>query len=223
MGFLRSIIRISWTKIKIFWTFSITEIFFSCTTILENEYKGGVMRRVIILLFFFTSFYASSLAGDFALKSRDIHGQARSAIMLNGFGCDGQNLSPELSWSNVPEGTRSFAVTMYDPDAPTGSGWWHWLIFDISANNEGLEQNAGNISLDRAPKGSIQSRTDFGHPGYGGPCPPKAHGIHQYILTVYALDIGTLGLDENAMPALGGFYLNQHVLQKASIVFYCQR
>ncbi len=112
---------------------------------------------------------------------------------------------------------------MYDPDAPTGSGWWHWVVFDIPENEMQLKQNAGNLTLDLAPKGSVQSLTDFGKAGYGGPCPPEGHGFHQYIITVYALKTKMLGLDKNANPALVGYYLNGNTIEKASIVAYYKR
>jgi Raf kinase inhibitor-like YbhB/YbcL family protein len=159
----------------------------------------------------------------FTLRSNDLGGQATDKQVFNGFGCSGANVSPHLSWENAPEGTKSFAVTMYDPDAPTGSGWWHWLIFDIPATTKQLPSNAGSLSANLAPKGSIQSVTDFGQPGYGGPCPPPGHGAHTYIITVFALKVQKLGLGEKATPALVGYNLNANVLQKASIVMYYGR
>jgi Raf kinase inhibitor-like YbhB/YbcL family protein len=112
---------------------------------------------------------------------------------------------------------------MYDPDAPTGSGWWHWLVFDIPANINELVANAGNVSLNLAPKGSIQSITDYGAVGYGGPCPPEGHGLHQYIITVYALKTDSLGLTKDTNAAVVGYYLWNNTLAKASIVAYYQR
>lgn len=112
---------------------------------------------------------------------------------------------------------------MYDPDAPTGSGFWHWVVFDIPAGTTGLVTNAGNIKLQLTPKGTIQSVTDYGFKGFGGPCPPEGHGFHQYILTVYALKTDKLGLDENTTPAIVGFTLWQQTLAKASIVAYYKR
>ncbi len=112
---------------------------------------------------------------------------------------------------------------MHDPNAPTGSGWWHWLVFDIPANTKKLMNNAGNISNQLIPVGAIQSMTDFGKVGFGGPCPPKGHGFHQYIITVYALKIDKLGLDAKANPALVGYYLNANTIEKATIVSYYKR
>jgi Raf kinase inhibitor-like YbhB/YbcL family protein len=162
-------------------------------------------------------------AQTFTLKSNDIGGQATNQQVFNSFGCSGANISPELHWENTPEGTKSFAVTMYDPDAPTGSGWWHWVMFDIPAATRDLKSNAGTISTMLAPKGAIQSVTDFGMPGYGGPCPPPGHGFHRYVITVFALKLEKLGLDAKASPALVGYNLNANAIQKASIVMYYKR
>lgn len=152
-----------------------------------------------------------------------LHGQITSKQVYNGFGCNGENISPSLSWINAPEETKSFAVTMYDPDAPSGSGWWHWVVFDIPANITKLAENAGNTESDILPDSAIQSVTDFGTKGYGGACPPIGHGAHQYIITIHALNTESLGLDENAMPALVGYMINQHSIAKASVISYFER
>jgi Raf kinase inhibitor-like YbhB/YbcL family protein len=176
-------------------------------------------------LFFITALAALTQvqAQTFTLKSKDIGGQATNKEVFNGFGCTGENISPELSWENAPAGTKSFAVTMYDPDAPTGSGFWHWVVFDIPATVKELKTGAGNIAKNLAPAGCIQSNTDFGQPGYGGPCPPEGHGFHTYIFTVFALKTDKLGLDEKANPAMVGFYLNSNLIEKATIVMYFKR
>jgi Raf kinase inhibitor-like YbhB/YbcL family protein len=159
----------------------------------------------------------------FTLSSNDLGGEATINEEFNGFGCTGENQSPQLSWKNAPEGTKSFAVTMYDPDAPTGSGWWHWVVFDIPVSNNELVSGAGNRELNLTPKGVIQSITDYGANGYGGPCPPEGHGLHQYIITVYALKTDKLGLNESTNPAVVGYYLWNNTIAKASIVTYYQR
>lgn len=133
-----------------------------------------------------------------------------------GFGCTGGNKSPALSWSNAPEGTKSFAVTMYDPDAPTGSGWWHWVVFNIPANATKLAAGAGDPAAGTMPAGAVQSMTDFGKPGYGGPCPPEGHKPHRYIFTVYALKIDKIPLDDKASGALAGFFIKGNALASAS-------
>lgn len=165
----------------------------------------------------------SGFAQTFTLKSRDLGGQVTTQQVLNSFGCTGQNLSPQLSWENAPTGTKSFAITIHDEDAPTGSGFWHWVVFNIPANTTELKQGAGDASKNLLPKGSIQGMTDFGQPGYGGPCPPAGDKPHQYLITIYALKTDNLGLDSKASPGLVGFFLNSNALAKASIVTYYQR
>ena len=160
-------------------------------------------------------------AQTFTLSSNEIGGQATNKQFFGGFGCHGDNISPELSWKNAPAGTQSFAVTIYDKDAPTGSGFWHWLIFNIPANVTELKSNAGDVSKGIAPAGAIQSVTDYGQAGYGGPCPPPGP-IHEYLITVYALKT-KLNLDKNTTAAIVGFNLNANVIEKASIVMYAKQ
>tara|TARA_R100001369_G_scaffold2745_5_gene8893 strand:+ start:12955 stop:13305 length:351 start_codon:yes stop_codon:yes gene_type:complete len=112
---------------------------------------------------------------------------------------------------------------MYDPDAPTGSGWWHWVLFDIPTTATQLVANAGNINLNLTPEGAIQSITDYGSKGYGGPCPPKGHSLHQYIITIYALKTDKLGLNADTNAAIVGYNLWNNTLAKASIINYYQR
>lgn len=176
------------------------------------------MRNRICIISAFLLMLGSALSQTFTLKSSDIGGQVTQKQFFNGMGCSGQNISPQLSWENAPEGTAYFAVTMYDKDAPTGSGFWHWVIFNIPASVTELKSGVGDVSKKLAPKEAIQSITDFGKPGYGGPCPPPGPP-HQYLITVYALK-SKIELDKNASPAMVGFYLNQNMLSKASIVMY---
>jgi Raf kinase inhibitor-like YbhB/YbcL family protein len=157
--------------------------------------------------------------GKFTLSSPQVHSGSRIAMqqVFNGFGCTGQNVSPELHWSGVPAGTKSLALTVYDPDAPTGSGWWHWVVFNMDPKSTGLPANAGDENAKLVPEGSIQSRTDFGRTGYGGPCPPAGDKPHHYVFTLFALDVAQLPLDENAPAAMVGFYLHQHTIGKARL------
>ena len=178
-------------------------------------------NQVLIVALLFWAGMAS--AQTFTLKSNELGGQATNNQVFNGFGCTGENISPQLSWTNAPAATKSFAVTIYDGDAPTGSGWWHWLIFDIPSTEKELKQDAGNISRKLAPAAAIQSMTDFKAPGYGGPCPPPGSAPHKYVITVYALKTEKLGLDATANPALVGFMLEQNLIEKASLVFYYKR
>ncbi len=157
------------------------------------------------------------VAADFHVSSPVMKdkGTIANEQVFNGFGCTGGNTSPELIWQNAPKDTKSFAVTVYDPDAPTGSGWWHWLIFNIPPSTTKLPANSGKPDSGLAPKGSIQSMTDFGQPGYGGPCPPQGDKPHRYIFTVYALKVDLLPLRAEASGAMVGYYLHQNTLAKA--------
>jgi hypothetical protein len=124
------------------------------------------------------------------------------------------NRSPQLSWSGAPEGTRSFAITAYDPDAPTGSGFWHWTVANIPADVTDLAEGA---SSDGLPAGAVEGRTDFGEPGFGGAAPPPGHGPHRYIFTVFAVDTERLDVTPENSGAVFGFNLHFHTLAKASI------
>lgn len=159
-----------------------------------------------------------SLAGGFTLISPTIKNKAMigNEHVFNGFGCTGGNVSPELRWSNAPKDTKSFAVTVYDPDAPTGSGWWHWLIFNIPPDVTMLPAGAGKTDSNSAPQGTIQSMTDFGQPGFGGPCPPQGDKPHRYIFTVFALKVEQLPLKPDVSGAMVGYFLNQNAIAKAS-------
>jgi len=158
-------------------------------------------------------------AERFVLSSEQIKPGDRlsNEQVFKGFGCDGGNQSPSLRWQGAPEGTRSYALTLYDPDAPTGSGWWHWVIFNIPLTTHSLESGAGDIKAGKAPEGSIQSKTDFGVAGFGGACPPEGDKAHRYQFTIYALDTDQLPLEQDASGAMVGFYLNQHALAKATL------
>jgi hypothetical protein len=137
--------------------------------------------------------------------------------ILNGFGCTGKNISPALSWSDAPKGTKSFALNVFDPDAPTGSGFWHWVVFNIPADATGLPKGAGDPKSDAAPKGAIQIRNDYSFVGYGGPCPPPGDKPHRYEFRLYALDVDKLQADEKASAAVIGFNIHFHTLAEAEI------
>ena len=183
------------------------------------------MKKILFIAL--VGFLAVHNAGaeGFSLSSPQIQAKGRVAAeqVFNSFGCQGGNVSPALQWQDAPRDAKSFAVTLYDPDAPTGSGWWHWVIFNIPAHVSGLEKNAGSLEAGRAPAGSIQGRTDFGKPGYGGPCPPAGDKRHRYQFTVYALKTDKLPLDENAPAAMVGYYLDQNLIQKTVLTGYYSR
>ena len=157
--------------------------------------------------------------GGFRLASPDITDGATIADQhaFNGFGCAGGNISPAFSWSGAPAATKSFALTCYDPDAPTGSGFWHWVVFNIPAGATGLPRGAGDPKSPAAPKGAVQGRTDYGVSGYGGPCPPPGDKPHRYQFTVFAVDVDKLDVDAQSSAAVVGFNLHFHTLAKATL------
>ena len=160
---------------------------------------------------------AFAVQADLTLTSPDVaEGRMMAAEqVLNGFGCMGGNVSPALRWSGAPANTRSFALSMYDPDAPTGSGWWHWVVVDIPANATELSKGWGRSGTAQL-QGGRQTRTDFGAPGYGGPCPPPG-ASHRYVFTLFALDIDKLPVPDDASGALAGFNIGAHTLARATI------
>ena len=160
-------------------------------------------------------------AESFTLESDTLKGQISKAQEFDGFGCSGENISPELHWSHAPKGTKSFAITVYDPDAPTGSSWWHWLIVNISADTDKIALDASKKKL--LPKGAMETTTDYGHAGFGGACPPKGDKAHRYIFTIHALDVESLPVKADSKSAVVGFMINKHTIQKASMISYYQR
>ena len=142
--------------------------------------------------------------------------------VYSGFGCSGGNVSPALSWSGAPKDTRSFALTLYDPDTPTGSGWWHWLVYNIPASVSGLPAGAGGAG-GTLPAGAVQGRTDFGTAGFGGACPPAGDKPHRYIFTVYALKSDRIDVPDGASAAMVGFMIHANALAQASITAHYGR
>jgi Raf kinase inhibitor-like YbhB/YbcL family protein len=135
-----------------------------------------------------------------------------------GFGCSGGNRSPQLAWSGAPAGTKSFALTCFDPDAPTGSGFWHWLVVNIPAGVTELPLDAGNARSGKLPDGALQTRTDYGPPGYGGPCPPQGDHPHRYLFTIYAVSAEQLQVTADTSAAVVGFQLHFNTLAQASLM-----
>lgn len=158
---------------------------------------------------------------SFTLRSRELGGQLANKHYANGMGYTGQNLSPQLYWEHAPAATKSFAVTIYDLDAPTGSGFWHWVVFNIPSDIHELAAGAGDPGKELLPEEAVQSNTDTGMSGYIGAAPNDGPA-HRYLITVHALS-EKLALNKEATPALVGFNLHFIILAKASLLVYGQK
>ncbi|GAB4586138.1 YbhB/YbcL family Raf kinase inhibitor-like protein [Nocardia sp. IFM 10818] len=155
----------------------------------------------------------------FTVTSTDVtDGQPFANDQVSGvFGAGGKDISPQLSWSGFPAETKSFAITVFDPDAPTASGFWHWAVADIPAAVTSLAAGAGSEG-GALPTGAVQLRNDGGFPGYVGAAPPAGHGYHRYFITVHAVDVESLGIPADATPAYLGFNLFSHAIARAQII-----
>lgn len=180
-----------------------------------------VMRAPLMLLLFAS--IASSLgcsparSRQFTLRSADIQagGDIPRRFEFSGFGCKGENRPPELHWLDAPPGTKSFAVTVFDRDAPTGSGWWHWIVVNIPAHINRLPQGAGDRSGSALPEGAQQFRNDYGAQGWGGVCPPVGVRNHRYLFSVYALRVGKLNIPPGASAAYVGYVIQANAIGRS--------
>lgn len=182
-----------------------------------NLMNKNIVKFIFPLLSFFSGF---TYADEFKLKSTDI---TQGEIMkkkheYQGFGCSGENKSPQLSWSGAPKATKAYAIMVYDPDAPSGSGWWHWQAVNIPTEVTSIPSGHGKLES----KGVINLTNDFGQTGFGGACPPKGHGIHRYQFTIYALS-EKLDLPKGASGALTGYMVKAHSLASSTIEALYQR
>lgn len=170
-------------------------------------------------LLFCTAIALSQPAHPFKLTSAEIAAGQKiaDAQVFNGFGCSGKNVSPSLDWTNAPPGTKSFALMVHDPDAPTGSGWWHWVVINIPATVHSLAANAGDPKSALMPPGATQVNTDFGSPGYGGPCPPAGSAPHRYQFRLFALKIARIDVPKNASAAMIGFNVKANSIAVAEL------
>ncbi|MFC3680469.1 YbhB/YbcL family Raf kinase inhibitor-like protein [Bacterioplanoides pacificum] len=163
-------------------------------------------------------------SADMVISSDDIRAAELmpKAQEFSGFGCDGGNQSPHLSWSGAPEGTQAYAVFAYDPDAPTGSGWWHWQLVNLPATTTTLAAGAGAADNTALPPGSMQMRNDYGAHAFGGACPPAGDKAHRYQFTVFALK-QKLELPADASAALTGYMVNANALDSVTLEALYQR
>ena len=179
------------------------------------------MRKllIIILLMFMIQTGAIMANSEFILKSNSIkNGEVlKNSQVLNGFGCTGENISPDLAWSGAPQGTKSCALLVHDPDAPKENGWWHWLVVNIPINKTSF--SAG----EKLEKPMLETITDFKTTGYGGACPPIGHGIHHYNFTIHALDVESLNISANLDPNEVEKIVKSHSIASSTICAIYQR
>lgn len=159
----------------------------------------------------------------FVLSSPDIAPDSTIALAHVYDGCGGGNLSPALQWRGAPAHTMGFALTVFDPDAPSGSGWWHWQVHGLAASSTGLARGAGAANGKQLPVGASQGLNDYSQAGYGGPCPPPGDPPHRYLFTLFALKVARLELPEVASCAMVGFNLNALALARASFMAWYGR
>ncbi len=176
------------------------------------------LLRPLVISCLFAS--AVSNAAPFTLSSPTIkaNGFLPEAQVANNYGCTGQNLSPALEWTNAPKSVKSYAITVYDPDAPTGSGWWHWIVYNLPSQTTHLDVGAGTENSTSFPAATIQGRTDGGNHSFGGACPPKGDKPHRYIFTIHALSTEKIDLPPEASAALVGFMIHNNQIAKASFI-----
>jgi Raf kinase inhibitor-like YbhB/YbcL family protein len=195
-------------------------MFRTCGTRGKMAARFKLCSTTITILF--AIFGAQARAFELVSPDVKLDGPMPEKFTFNGFDCHGQNVSPALDWSKPPEGTKSFALMVHDPDAPTGgAGIWHWVVVNIPATAHSIEEGAGTADGAKLPAGSHQVTNDYAgltsSAGWGGPWPPKGLGPHHYNFTIYALKIDKLDLPPNATSSLAGFLVNLNALDKAKL------
>ena len=181
--------------------------------------------KLLLVLSLSLSVCVSVFSAPLTLTSQDIkQGEFMSKVHeFNGYNCSGGDLSPHLKWSDAPKGTKSFAITAYDPDTYSGSGWWHWQVINIPITVMEIPTGAGSNKNSSTPIGSTQIENDFSIPAFSGACPPKGDGLHHYRFTIHALSVENIELPKNASGALAGYMINLHTIESSTIESLYQR
>jgi Raf kinase inhibitor-like YbhB/YbcL family protein len=181
----------------------------------------GVSQMKVFGFLALTMMVLSSPASAFEISSPAIGGNGTVPLKhtANAFGCTGENISPSLVWKDVPADAKSLALTMYDPDAPTGSGFWHWLVVNIPVSTTELPEGAGEPGNGKLPPGSVQARGDAGVAGYFGPCPPQGDAPHRYVFTIFAVKTDKLDINADTSGAVVGFNLHFNTIDKATVTY----
>jgi Raf kinase inhibitor-like YbhB/YbcL family protein len=192
---------------------------------MQSRKEDCFMKKIMLALALTGSLFTTTgaQAAKFVVTSTDAaaNGKLTQAQFANSFGCTGGNISPQISWKNAPKGTKSFAISMYDPDAPTGSGLWHWVAINIPASVSEIPQGAGSQG-GKMPDGALTTNNDAGAAGFLGACPPEGQ-THRYVITVKALSVEKLDLPANTSGAIVGFMTNSKKLGEATITFKAGR
>jgi Raf kinase inhibitor-like YbhB/YbcL family protein len=201
-------------------TVEVRVVTFAPHTVKNPFAKGAAMRKTILgsaIILLATAGVVDAAAFTLTSTSFKPNAQIPEKMVANTFGCAGENVSPALEWKNPPAGTKSFALMVHDPDAPTGgAGFWHWIVFNIPPDATGLPEGAGSAAGTGLPKGAVQWNTDFGTVGWGGPCPPPGPK-HKYNFTLYALKVDKIDVPAGASPAVVGFNVTSNALGKAKL------
>lgn len=180
-----------------------------------------MIKKIFIASFSVLIFGAGVIMANstFTLTSESIKNNQTLASeqVLNGFGCSGGNISPDLKWQGAPEGTKSYALLVHDPDAPRPTGWWHWLVINIPATKTEFKKG------EKLSAPMLETVTDFNNTGYGGACPPKGHGVHHYNFTIYALDVESLDIAVDTNPNEVEKIVKSHSLTSSTITALYQR
>ena len=183
------------------------------------------IKSLLLTAFFVSCSVGHAQSALLKISSSDIapNSTITSKHVFNGFGCTGENAFPQISWSNPPLGTKGYALTVYDPDAPTGSGWGHYAAINIPSTYNSLPASIAAENKFSVKDGIKQIRNDFGNYSFGGPCPPVGDKAHRYIFTIYALKTDKLDVPETATTALAGYMINQNSIAKASFTGFYKR